>query len=211
MYQQQAALILKLGMTKMTKLLLTWLALIGLTLSAQAAQTVDGTPGVITYKTPTCTTNAAPNITTAGANELIVVVSASDALNAAGSAPSITSISNVGAASLTWIKAGAASYHSVATGTPYTDIEIWYAVAASAGTYTTILPVNGGGAYDMPDRSLDHLPVGTRVSFAVEPHERSGKQCAVKVAILDVDAAQAPRRPSPRDVAEQIFTHPGRI
>jgi hypothetical protein len=33
----------------------------------------------------------------------------------------------------------------------------------------------------------------------------------VKVAIIDADVAQAPRRPSPRDVAEQIFTHPGRI
>ena len=63
----------------------------------------------------------------------------------------------------------------------------------------------------LADRSLDHLPVGTRVSFDVEPHERSGKQRAVKVAIIDADVAQAPRRPSPRDVAEQIFTHPGRI
>ena len=64
---------------------------------------------------------------------------------------------------------------------------------------------------DLADPSRNYLPWDTRVSFEIGPPDRSGKQRAVKVAILDADATQAPRRPSPRDVAEQIFTHPGRI
>jgi len=57
------------------------------------------------------------------------------------------------------------------------------------------------------DRSRDYLPIGTAVQFDVQADERNGKLRAIKVAQLDAGST----RRSPRDEAEQIFTHPGRL
>lgn len=58
----------------------------------------------------------------------------------------------------------------------------------------------------LADRLSDHLPVGSRVSFDIARNDYTKKQQAINVTVLTGNAASAPR-----DVAEQIFTHPSRL
>lgn len=58
----------------------------------------------------------------------------------------------------------------------------------------------------LADRLRDHLPVGSRVSFDIARNDYTKKQQAINVTVLTGNAASASR-----DVAEQIFTHSGRI
>ena len=55
---------------------------------------------------------------------------------------------------------------------------------------------------DLSDRSRDHLPVGTRVSFEIV-HERAGKQRAIDVSILGHEGGS--RTVAPRAAAEALF------
>jgi CspA family cold shock protein len=56
---------------------------------------------------------------------------------------------------------------------------------------------------DLSDRSRDHLPVGTRVSFDIAPPARSGKPRAINVTALTGNTALP--RPSPREAAQAHF------
>src|SRR6185312_12147024 len=100
--------------------LFSLLAVLLLASPAWAVQTVDGTAGATSHGA-TCS-GASPTgwqgVLTTGTNEMIVVLSAVNAVNATGSAPDITALSYgiPGGGTLNMTKLGTATWHSSDTG-----------------------------------------------------------------------------------------------
>lgn len=116
----------------MRKFLAAWL-LLSLCSPAFAALSIEGTASAATNGN--CT-GANPAVTTVSANDILTVVVGTNNVSASGSAPAVSSISTTGQASLSLTKRSAFSVQSAGAGTPWLDVEVWWALAAAAGTYT---------------------------------------------------------------------------
>lgn len=92
---------------------------------------IDGTPTTGTAHAGT-TVNATGGFTPAGANEIVLVFTSADRTNAQGSVASVSSITDLGVAALTYTKHKAFSVNNFGASGAYVDIEIWYAITAGA-------------------------------------------------------------------------------
>lgn len=120
----------------MRRFLIAWFALLCSVASALAAQTIDGTQtggsnGV------TGIANSV-GLTTASTNDIIVVIVAAERTNAQGSLATVSSITDNQGSPLTYTKRSAFSFQNASHGTPFIDLEVWYAVAASTLSNVTI-------------------------------------------------------------------------
>lgn len=99
------------------------------------ALTIDGTSS---SGGGSALTSISTSITTTNTNDILVAFTQTAMLTAAGSAATVTSMSD--ANTLTWARVPGFQFsiHSGATGTPWLNIELWWALAAATQTANSV-------------------------------------------------------------------------
>ena len=128
---------------------------LSLTGIANATLALDGTPaGAVANNASTVNI---PSVNTVAANDIVIVCSLAEWLNATGASGTVASISG---GSLTWAKRSSATLHG-GTGTAWQDLECWWAYSASiqAGMSVTV-------TWNLP--SATNFDGASAVGFAVK-------------------------------------------